>query len=59
MKLNLDSSARLAMTFVTSMVAAIGTAAGHTVWQTFGKPMVEELNEKQQKPKQKIGFRID
>lgn len=59
MNLNMKDSAKLAMTLATSMVAAIGTAAGATVWQAFGKPKVEEIAEKQKKPKQKIGFVID
>lgn len=58
MKLDKDTT-RLITTFVTSIVAAVGTAAGHTVWQAFGKPKVEELAEKQQKPKHKIGFVIE
>lgn len=59
MNLNMKNSASLAMTLATSLVAAIGTAAGTTVWQSFGKPKVEEMAEKQKKPKQKIGFVID
>lgn len=59
MKINMNSSAKLAMTLITSMVAAIGTAAGNTMWQVFGKPKLFELTEKQQRPKQQIGFRID
>lgn len=53
--INMKDSARLIMTFTTSMAAAIGTAAGATVWQTFGKPKVEEIADKN-KPKRKIGF---
>lgn len=59
MNLNMKDSAKLAMTLATSMVAAIGTAAGTTMWQAFGKPKIEEIAEKQKKPKQKIGFVID
>lgn len=58
MNLNIKDASKLAMTLATSMVAAIGTAAGHTVWQSFGKPKVEEIAEKN-KPKRKIGFTID
>lgn len=59
MNLKINDATKLAMTLATSMVAAIGTAAGQTMWQQFGKPKVEELAEKQHKPKQKIGFVID
>ena len=55
MKLNMNDPAQLAMTFAMSMVAAVGSAAGATMWQSFGKPKVEELAEKN-KPKRKIGF---
>lgn len=55
MKLNTKDPAQLAMTFAMSMVAAVGSAAGATIWQSFGKPKVEELAEKN-KPKRKIGF---
>lgn len=47
MKLNFGTPTQLLMTFTTSMVAAIGTAAGATIWQSFGKP------------KRKIGFTIE
>ena len=59
MKPNMKDSTQLLMTFTTSMVAAIGTAAGATIWQSFGKPKVEEIAEKNSKPKRKIGFSID
>lgn len=59
MNLNMKNATQLTMTLVTSMVAAIGTAAGHTMWQSFGKPKVEEIAEKQNKPKRKIGFVIE
>lgn len=59
MKLNAKDSTQLLVTFTTSMVAAIGTAAGASIWQSFGKPKVEEMAEKNSKPKQKIGFIID
>lgn len=58
MKFDINNSAKLVMTFATSMAAAIGTAAGATVWQSFGKPKVEEIAEKN-KSKRKIGFTID
>lgn len=32
---------------------------GATIWQSFGKPKVEEIAEKNSKPKRKIGFSID
>jgi hypothetical protein len=41
------------------MAAAIGSCAGATIWQSFGKPKVEEIAEKNSKPKRKIGFSID
>lgn len=59
MKLNVKDSTQLLVTFTTSMVAAIGTAAGASIWQSFGKSKVEEMAEKNSKPKQKIGFIID
>jgi len=59
MKLNIGNPTQLLMTFTTSMVAAIGTAAGATIWQSFGKPKVEKIAEENNKPKQKIGFMID
>lgn len=59
MKLNVKGSTQLLMTFTTSMVAAIGTAAGASIWQSFGKPKVEEMAEKNSKPKRKIGFIIE
>lgn len=34
MKLNFGNPTQLLMTFTTSMVAAIGTAAGATIWQS-------------------------
>lgn len=46
MKLNFGTPTQLLMTFTTSMVAAIGTAAGATIWQSFGKPKVEKIAEK-------------
>lgn len=57
--MKLNNATQLAITLATSMVAAIGTAAGTTMWQSFGKPKVEEIAEKQKKPKRKIGFVID
>lgn len=45
MKLNFGNPTQLLMTFTTSMVAAIGTAAGATIWQSFGKPKVEKIAE--------------
>ena len=59
MKLNMGNSTQLLMTFTTSMVAAIGTAAGATIWQSFGKPKVEKIAEENSKPKRKIGFTIE
>lgn len=59
MKLNIGNSTQILMTFTMSMVAAIGSAAGATIWQSFGKPKVEEIAEKNSKPKRKIGFSID
>lgn len=58
MKPNMNDSTRLLITFTTSM-AAIGSCAGATIWQSFGKPKVEEIAEKNSKPKRKIGFSID
>lgn len=59
MKIYVKNSTQSVMTFATSLVAAIGSAAGATMWQTLGKPKVEELAEKQQKPKLKIGFAVE
>lgn len=59
MKLNIKDSTQLLITFTTSMVAAIGSCAGATIWQSFGKPKVEEFAEKNNKPKRKIGFIIE
>lgn len=59
MKLNFGTPTQLLMTFTTSMVAAIGTAAGATIWQSFGKPKVEKISEENSKPKRKIGFTIE
>lgn len=60
MKLNMgNSTQQLLITFTTSMVAAIGTAAGATIWQSFGKPKVEKIAEENSKPKRKIGFTIE
>lgn len=59
MKLKIDNSTQLLMTFITSMVAAMGTAAGATIWQSFGKPKIEKIAEEQSKPKRKIGFTIE
>lgn len=59
MKLNMGNPTQLLVTFTTSMVAAIGTAAGATIWQSFGKPKVEKLAEENSKPKRKIGFTIE
>lgn len=59
MKLNFGNPTQLLMTFTTSMVAAIGTAAGATIWQSFGKPKVEKIAEENSKPKRKIGFTIE
>lgn len=53
MKLNFGNPTQLLMTFTTSMVAAIGTAAGATIWQSFGKPRVEKIAEENSKPKRK------
>jgi hypothetical protein len=58
-KVNVKHSTQLLMTFTTSMVAAIGTAAGATIWQSFGKPKVEEIARENEKPKRKIGFIVD
>lgn len=58
-KIYVKNSTQLLMTFTTSMVAAIGTAAGATIWQSFGKPKVEKIAEKNEKPKRKIGFTIE
>lgn len=59
MKPNIGSSTQILMTFTMSMVAAIGSAAGATIWQSFGKPKVEKIAEKNSKPKRKIGFIIE
>ena len=59
MKPNMKDSTQLLITFTTSMAAAIGSCAGTTIWQSFGKPKVEEIAEKNSKPKRKIGFSID
>lgn len=59
MKLNIGNSAQILMTFTMSMVAAIGSAAGATIWQSFGKPKVEKIAEENSKPKRKIGFIIE
>ena len=59
MKPNMKDSTQLLITFTTSMAAAIGSCAGATIWQSFGKPQVEEIAEKNSKPKRKIGFSID
>lgn len=59
MKPNMKDSTQLLITFTTSMAAAIGSYAGATIWQSFGKPKVEEIAEKNSKPKRKIGFSID
>ena len=59
MKLNFGTPTQLLMTFTTSMVAAIGTAAGATIWQSLGKPKVEKIAEENSKPKRKIGFTIE
>lgn len=59
MKPNMKDSTQLLITFTTSMAAAIGSCAGAAIWQSFGKPKVEEIAEKNSKPKRKIGFSID
>lgn len=59
MKLNMGTPTHLLVTFTTSMAAAIGTAAGATIWQSFGKPKVEKIAEENSKPKRKIGFIIE
>lgn len=59
MKLNIGNSTQILMTFTMSMVAAIGSAAGATIWQSFGKPKVEKIAEENSKPKRKIGFIIE
>lgn len=59
MKLNMGTPTQLLVTFTTSMVAAIGTAAGATIWQSFGKPKVEKIAEENSKPRRKIGFIIE
>lgn len=59
MKPNMKDSTQLLITFTTSMAAAIGSCAGATIWQSFGKPKVDEIAEKNSKPKRKIGFSID
>ena len=59
MKPNMKDSTQLLITITTSMAAAIGSCAGATIWQSFGKPKVEEIAEKNSKPKRKIGFSID
>ena len=46
MKPNMKDSTQLLITFTTSMAAAIGSCAGATIWQSFGKPKVEEIAEK-------------
>lgn len=51
MKPNMKDSTQLLITFTTSMAAAIGSCAGATIWQSFGKPKVEEIAEKNSKPK--------
>ena len=43
MKPNMKDSTQLLITFTTSMAAAIGSCAGGTIWQSFGKPKVEEI----------------
>ncbi len=58
MNLGGKSTSKLLMTLATSTLAAVGTAAGTTMWQSFGKPKMEQLVEKQ-KPKRKIGFIAD
>ena len=59
MRIKATNSTKILMTFTTSMVAAIGTAAGATIWQSFGKPKVEEIAREKEKPKRKIGFVMD
>lgn len=59
MKLNIGNSTQILMTFTMSIVAAIGSAAGATIWQSFGKPKVEKIAEENSKPKRKIGFIIE
>ena len=59
MKPNMKDSTQLLITFTTSMAAAIGSCAGATIWQSFGIPKVEEIAEKNSKPKRNIGFSID
>ena len=59
MKLNFGNPTQLLMTFTTSMVAAIGSAAGATIWQLFGKPKIEKIAEENSKPKRKIGCIIE
>lgn len=59
MKLNIGNSTQILMTFTMSMVAAIGSAAGATIWQSFGKPKIEKIAEENSKPKRKIGFIIE
>ena len=59
MKPDMKDSTQLLITFTTSMAAAIGSCAGATIWQSFCKPKVEEIAEKNSKPKRKIGFSID
>ncbi len=58
-KLNIGNSTQILMTFTMSMVAAIGSAAGATIWQLFGKPKIEKIAEENSKPKRKIGFTIE
>lgn len=59
MKPNMKDSTQLLITFTTSMAAAHDPIAAATIWQSFGKPKVEEIAEKNSKPKRKIGFSID
>lgn len=59
MKPNMNDSTRLLITFTTSMAAAIGSCAGSHDLAIVCKPKVEEIAEKNSKPKRKIGFSID
>ena len=59
MKLNSGNATQVLMPLTRSMGAAIGSAAGATIWQSFGKPKVEKIAEENSKPKRKIGFIIE
>ena len=59
MKIGFKSPTEIAMALLTSMAAAIGGAAGRTLWKTFGESKVAELTEKKERSKNKIGFVID